>query len=692
MKKSLRILIALSIAASSIIYIQPASAVDGFDSENRLMATSLGSCWTSWLPEISWKLLVNSNSQITKVQLQMLDNRTPTRGLELYSDLDGDVGSLIGSFNYNSARGVSSSGIATFDATTPLTVSSGNVYWLKVNSDHICVPFSPATFYESGLSINLSSGQSILRYFGGYLTQSINMAFFGSPLTSAPTVPTAVVATATGKTSATVSFAAPASNGGSAVTSYTATSSPGGITKTLQQSAGGTFTFDGLQASTAYSFAVTATNAIGTSSATNSNLVNTLALEVASFSALTFQDDGTGTAGKIIWAGMNIDAVLYTGPEAYYPGPFNYGTFTGGWNGRIRNLTPDTTYTVTITAISADGVGGNRSLTFKTNAALPVIIGAASSTTAQSDATKLEQLLNWVDENTYVTGEATNMSGLLTDFAALKTSPSSTKIKVPLSSVSTVVATSLTPNSCSVVSTTADVNAGEITALTTDKCTISYTVTGGSGAPATFVRDFVFTYFELKCGAGTYKLKAGVVSSGGSCTGAVTIDATATSIAYFAFEGSLMTSVTLPNSIIMIANYAFLKSRALTSVVLGNAISRIGIAAFAYTGITSISLPDSLRTLDRKAFVEMPLTSLIIPVGTKTIDEYLTANSPALSIVTVPNTVTSAGLYAFVNGGVKTVNYCGNNGSVLSAIRQQGISPTCVAPALAPVTSSNSNP
>jgi hypothetical protein len=215
------------------------------------------------------------------------------------------------------------------------------------------------------------------------------------------------------------------------------------------------------------------------------------------------------------------------------------------------------------------------------------------------------------------------------------------------------------------------VNAGVITALTTDKCTISYTVSGGSGAPATFVRDFVFTYFELKCGAGTYKLKAGVVSEGYSCTGDLTIDANATSISYFAFEGSLMTSVTLPNSITVIPNFAFLKSKALTSVVLGNAVSRIGVAAFAYT-------------LDRKSFVEMSLNSLIIPVGTTTVGDYLFANSPSLSIVTVPNTVTSAGLYAFVNGGVRTVNYCGNNGSVQSAIRQQGISATCVTPAIKP--------
>jgi hypothetical protein len=504
------------------------------------------------------------------------------------------------------------------------------------------------------------------------------------------------VATATSKTSATVSFAAPSSDGASAITTYTATSSPGGITKTLKQSAGGTFTFDGLQASTAYSFAVTATNAIGTSSSTTSNSINTFALEVASISALTFQDDGTGTAGKIIWAGMNIDAVLYTGSKDYYPGPFNYGTFTGGWNGRIRNLTPDTTYTVTITAISADGVGGNRSLTFKSNAALPVIIGAAGSTTIQSDATKLEQLLNWVDENTYVTGEAANMSGLLTDFAALKTSPSSTKIRVPLSSVSTVVATSLTPNSCSVVSTTAEIDAGIVTALTTDKCTISYTVSGGSRAPATYVRDFVFTYFELKCGAGTYKLKAGVVSSGESCTGALTVDKTATSIAYAAFVGSLITSITLPNAITKIPDYTFAEAYKLAKVELGNAVTSVGTGAFRSTGIVSILLPSSLRTLDNYAFLGSALTSLIIPVGTTTVGLSLFQSSLVFTTLTIPTTVTDMHPNALIYSGAKTIYYCGDNASVLRAIYNSSpwvrISATCVTPALAPVTSSNSKP
>jgi hypothetical protein len=65
-------------------------------------------------------------------------------------------------------------------------------------------------------------------------------------------------------------------------------------------------------------------------------------------------------------------------------------------------------------------------------------------------------------------------------------------MRVPTSRVSKVVATSLTPNSCSVVSATAKADAGLVQAITKDVCTISYTVSGPSKAPATMLKDFVF--------------------------------------------------------------------------------------------------------------------------------------------------------------------------------------------------------
>ena len=308
----------------------------------------------------------------------------------------------------------------------------------------------------------------------------------------APSAPTNVVATATGKRSATVSFSAPASNGGSAVTSYTATSTPGGTTKTLMQATGGTFTFDALQPGTAYTFAVTATNAIGTSSATTSNSTSTTPLVVASLSSLTFTDDGTGTGGKIVWAGKNINDVLYTGPANSYPGPFNYGTFTDRWNGLIRNLTAGTEYTVSLYAISADGVGESKSLTFKTSSPLPTLTGAANATISRADelSAQIPKLFAWIDENLFVEGEGDRMKMLLKKFDAVVAPKRSAYFRLRNSSVLSVSATSSTPTVCKVEAKLT------IRSISAGTCTISYTVTGRSKAPATMVKDFVFKKFS----------------------------------------------------------------------------------------------------------------------------------------------------------------------------------------------------
>ena len=87
----------------------------------------------------------------------------------------------------------------------------------------------------------------------------------------APGAPTIGTATQTGSSTATVVFTQPVSNGGSTITSYTATSSPSGITGTLSQAGSGTITVSGLDALTAYTFTVTATNSAGTSSASGSS-------------------------------------------------------------------------------------------------------------------------------------------------------------------------------------------------------------------------------------------------------------------------------------------------------------------------------------------------------------------------------------------------------------------------------------
>lgn len=81
---------------------------------------------------------------------------------------------------------------------------------------------------------------------------------------TAPDAPTIGTATA-GDGQVSVTFTAPGNNGGSAITTYTATASPGGAFGTCAGPAACTATVTGLSNGTAYTFSVTATNAIGTS-------------------------------------------------------------------------------------------------------------------------------------------------------------------------------------------------------------------------------------------------------------------------------------------------------------------------------------------------------------------------------------------------------------------------------------------
>jgi hypothetical protein len=147
-------------------------------------------------------------------------------------------------------------GATWMDRTDTATVSSPIV--IKFLSTNGTTPIVAGTTYPVQIrAVNSASSPN------GLGTASVSVV-----AATAPGAPTGVSATATGQTTATVSFTAPASNGGSAITSYTVTSSPGGITATGSTSP---ITVSGLTASTAYTFTVTASNAAATSVASTAS-------------------------------------------------------------------------------------------------------------------------------------------------------------------------------------------------------------------------------------------------------------------------------------------------------------------------------------------------------------------------------------------------------------------------------------
>lgn len=87
---------------------------------------------------------------------------------------------------------------------------------------------------------------------------------------TAPDSPTIGSAVA-GDGQVSVSFTAPVSNGGSAITGYTVTSNPGGITAGGNGFTTSPITVTGLTNGTTYTFTVTATNAVGTSTASGAS-------------------------------------------------------------------------------------------------------------------------------------------------------------------------------------------------------------------------------------------------------------------------------------------------------------------------------------------------------------------------------------------------------------------------------------
>ena len=145
-----------------------------------------------------------------------------------------------------------------------------------------------------------------------------------------------------------------------------------------------------------------------------------------------------------------------------------------------------------------------------------------------------------------------------------------------------------------------------------------------------------------------------------------------TSIGSDAFKYSSLTSVTIPNSVTSIGSYAFESCYSLTSVTIPNSVTSIGDGAFqGCHGLTSVTISDitAWLSISFAGSESNPLCyayhlflngeevkDLTIPNSVTSIGDYAFQWCSSLTSVTIPNSVTSIGNSAFY--------YCSNLTSV----------------------------
>jgi len=173
----------------------------------------------------------------------------------------------------------------------------------------------------------------------------ILLGFVGGTYGRRPDAPTIGTATYVDRNTATVTYTAPANDGGSAITSFTATASPGGVSATVFTSASGSITVPGLTPYISYTFTVTATSAVGTSSPSAAS--NSLILYGPGQVEYT-------TAGTYYWtAPFNVTSVCVVAVGGGGGGGFASGGYIGGGGGGLGwknniSVTPGQTYLVQV--------------------------------------------------------------------------------------------------------------------------------------------------------------------------------------------------------------------------------------------------------------------------------------------------------------------------------------------------------
>ncbi|MCU8017565.1 Ig-like domain-containing protein [Shewanella sp. SM72] len=227
------------------------------------------------------------------------------------------------------------------------------------------------------LKVNLNASTNVADDAGNTVAAFSSGSTHSVSILTAPDAPTIGTATA-GDGQVGVTFTAPGSNGGSAITTYTATANPGDAFGTCAGPAACTATVTGLTNGTAYTFTVTATNAVGTSVASGATTSATpKGNQTITFTNPGAQNFGTAPDLSVLNGGASSTSALTVTFSSTTTGVC---TITGG-----GALTFVTAGSCTIDAVQAGNTAWNAATTvtqtFTVNAIVPdaPTIGTASA-------------------------------------------------------------------------------------------------------------------------------------------------------------------------------------------------------------------------------------------------------------------------------------------------------------------------
>ena len=130
--------------------------------------------------------------------------------------------------------------------------------------------------------------------------------------------------------------------------------------------------------------------------------------------------------------------------------------------------------------------------------------------------------------------------------------------------------------------------------------------------------------------------------------------------AFFGCTG--LTSITLPNSVTTIGDYAFYRCTGLTSITMPNCVTTIGDDAFSgCAGLTSITIPNFVTTIGDDAFSGCTgLTSITIGNGVTAIGDYAFKGCTSLDTINFNavscNNFNSGESHPFYNSNISTIS------------------------------------